>query len=160
MPRTLRYLRIAFTAACGFACILLSALWIRSYWRSDICAVAVSNSSFVGVGSSLGVFKACHADFPPGFFGGRWQFQSSPIVNRRDFQIRPSPRYRGALGFGIARDPTMLMLHVPHWFCIGVIGALATLPWIKSLRRFSLRTVLIVTTIVAAILGLIVAAAP
>ena len=35
MPRYLRYLRIAFSATCLIACVLLIALWVRSYWRDD-----------------------------------------------------------------------------------------------------------------------------
>src|SRR6188474_3195978 len=30
-----RKLRIAFSAVCGLACVLLAALWVRSYWRED-----------------------------------------------------------------------------------------------------------------------------
>src|SRR5436309_31493 len=35
MPRFLRYLRIAFSATCGIACVLLVVLWVRSYWWYD-----------------------------------------------------------------------------------------------------------------------------
>ena len=35
MPRFLRYLRIAFSATCVIACVLLIALWVRSYWFAD-----------------------------------------------------------------------------------------------------------------------------
>ena len=45
----------------------------------------------------------------------------------------------------------------PHWFLILVFGTFAITPWISSLRyRFSLRTLLIATTLVAVVLGLIV----
>jgi hypothetical protein len=32
MSRFLRYLRIAFSATCLIACVLLIVLWVRSYW--------------------------------------------------------------------------------------------------------------------------------
>ena len=32
MSRYLRYLRIAFSATCLIACVLLIVLWVRSYW--------------------------------------------------------------------------------------------------------------------------------
>src|SRR5438105_3321157 len=35
MSRTLRYLRISFSATCLIACVLLIALWVRSYWWVD-----------------------------------------------------------------------------------------------------------------------------
>ncbi len=34
-PRTLRLLRIAFSAVCGIVCLLLIALSVRSYWWFD-----------------------------------------------------------------------------------------------------------------------------
>ena len=42
---------------------------------------------------------------------------------------------------------------VPHWFGVLLFAALAVVPWI---RRFSLRTLLIATTLVAVALGLII----
>jgi hypothetical protein len=46
---------------------------------------------------------------------------------------------------------------MPIWFLIVLTSALATVPWIRW--RFSLRTLLIATTLVAVVLGLIIYAA-
>jgi hypothetical protein len=35
MSRTLRYVRITFSAMCAIACVLLCVLWVRSYWWLD-----------------------------------------------------------------------------------------------------------------------------
>ena len=35
MRRFLRYLRIAFSATCLIACVLLIVLWVRSYWLAS-----------------------------------------------------------------------------------------------------------------------------
>lgn len=35
MRKSLRYLRITWTAFCGIACVLLILLWVRSYWIGD-----------------------------------------------------------------------------------------------------------------------------
>ena len=43
-----RKLRIAFSAVCGIICLLLIALWVRSYYTIDV----VSGSVF-GIQSSL-----------------------------------------------------------------------------------------------------------
>jgi hypothetical protein len=43
---------------------------------------------------------------------------------------------------------------VPHWFCALILATFSVAPWIR--RQFSLRTLLIVTTLVAVVLGLIV----
>ena len=47
----------------------------------------------------------------------------------------------------------MLQVVVPHWFLVVSTATLATVPWV---RRFNLRTLLIVMTLVAAVLGLVV----
>jgi len=44
----------------------------------------------------------------------------------------------------------------PHWFSAAVFGILGTLPWLPWSPQFSLRTLLIATTLVAVVLGLIV----
>src|SRR6476619_533326 len=36
MRKTLRYIRIAFSAFCGLACVLLVVLWVRSYRSCDL----------------------------------------------------------------------------------------------------------------------------
>ena len=43
---------------------------------------------------------------------------------------------------------------LPHWFLLGTCMTFATVPWLRY--RFSLRTLLIATTLVAVVLGLIV----
>jgi hypothetical protein len=48
-------------------------------------------------------------------------------------------------------------LSLPHWFLVAVVGTIGAIPWITNARRFSLRTLLIATTLVAVGLGLIVA---
>jgi hypothetical protein len=46
------------------------------------------------------------------------------------------------------------VLSLPYWFVIAMSAALATVPWLRW--RFTLRTLLIATTLVAVMLGLIV----
>ena len=46
---------------------------------------------------------------------------------------------------------------VPLWFPVAIAAGLATVPWALQIpHRFSLRTLLIVTTLVAVVLGMIV----
>jgi hypothetical protein len=48
-------------------------------------------------------------------------------------------------------------LYLPYWLPTVLIAALAAMPWVRQLRwRFSLRTLLIATTLVAVVLGAIV----
>jgi hypothetical protein len=63
---------------------------------------------------------------------------------------RPNGRGTGWIAVGQG-------FNFPHWFPIAVFSTLAIVPWLQSLRwRFSLRALLIATTLVAVGLGLIV----
>jgi hypothetical protein len=50
-----------------------------------------------------------------------------------------------------------LLLYLPYWFLVGASVAMATASWLTW--RFSLRTLLIATTLVTVLLGLVVWAA-
>jgi hypothetical protein len=57
-------------------------------------------------------------------------------------------------GFGTIRTAGLTLIVVPHWFLVVSIVMLGAAPWIR--RSFSLRTLLIATTLIAAVLGLAV----
>ena len=59
--------------------------------------------------------------------------------------------------FGFAMALHGFSLVVPYWLLVLVFGILAAVIWYKQTWRFSLRTLLIATTVVAVALGLIVA---
>jgi hypothetical protein len=50
-------------------------------------------------------------------------------------------------------------LLVPFWFLVSAAALFAAVPWIEWPKRFTLRTLLIAMTLVAVVLGLIVAVA-
>jgi hypothetical protein len=65
---------------------------------------------------------------------------------------------RGMTGRSWTHPASGIML--PHWAVVVFFGSLAILPWMPHVRwRFSLRTLLIATTLVAVVLGLAVYAA-
>ena len=49
-----RKLRIAFSAACLIACVLLIVLWVRSYWRFDQFIHSVSTTDYFACTSIQG----------------------------------------------------------------------------------------------------------
>jgi hypothetical protein len=53
--------------------------------------------------------------------------------------------------------PSTFMAYFPHWLPALLLASVAAAPWIHWSRRFSLRTLLITTTLVTVVLGLIVA---
>jgi hypothetical protein len=59
-------------------------------------------------------------------------------------------------GFDILREPCVTRICGPHWFPVLLSAAFAAAPWFRRTWKFSLRTLLIATTLVAVVLGLIV----
>jgi hypothetical protein len=61
------------------------------------------------------------------------------------------------MGFRYVEATFGTLFFVPYWCPVCLSVLLATSPWFSMPRRFSLRTLLIATTLVAVVLGLIVA---
>jgi hypothetical protein len=133
----LKYLRIAVTALSLTACMLLVALWVRSYWWVDAVYVAQTYSAGWMQGDMY---------LMPGIYN------STPAYVVVD-DVGPI-RTRSIWN---ADGKTVLKIDgrvVPIWILVWSIAALAAIPWLRW--RFSLRTLLIVTTLVALGLGLVV----
>jgi hypothetical protein len=158
----LRTLRIAWSLAWGIAAVLMIALWMRSYWQNDVLTVKPPEVKYV-VNSALG-----RTDF---YFGDRtqrtwdyvapWTIETSQI----DKYFRPplSDHDANYNRFGVLatryyfqHGEQAVSASFPTCYPAGVAVAIAAFPWIITVRRFSLRTLLIVTTLVALGMGVIV----
>jgi hypothetical protein len=129
-PRRFRGLRIAWTVAFGLLCLLLIVLWVRSYWWLDFAYYQYSASN---------CFRAI-------FHEGQVLFLTEASPGQANDLTRGSIRHQGF-------DSTAWNV-VPFWIFPIIAGLLATAPWIRQWKwRFSLRTLLIVTTLVALALG-------
>jgi hypothetical protein len=138
-----RKLRIAWSVTCGIACVLLVVLWIRSYWRFDVIERA-SSKSYSELRSNSGTVYISYSSpplLPPPL--GRdpaWMLTLYPA----------SPQLHPILA---AESP----IRFPYLCPVLLFGFIATAPWIRHFPwRFSLRTLLIVTTLVAVVLGMAV----
>ena len=141
-----RKLRIAFSVTCGIACVLLIVLWVRSSGRVEVIRRENRPVLYDGVYSSHG-FVVIHGEpdlwLRLGFTG--WKYERLPS----DFW-KPKSHWRP---YFLHQRKKMELL-VPYWivaFVTIMAGAAPWLPW-----RFSLCTLLIATTLVAVVLGLIV----
>jgi hypothetical protein len=180
-----RKLRIAWSAMCGIACVLLIALWVRSYWWQDLYFSGVSPSRHFGgselttsVGTYEGMLYVWHGHSENlGINGGgelNWQVGSNTGVLWRlgayDLKLVNNTKSNWATSHS---DTSHLsrqfqwntssngdtLVCVAQWFPILCAALAAILPWFRWSKRFSLRTLLIATTLVAVVLGLIVYAA-
>jgi hypothetical protein len=141
-----RKLRIAWSVAWGVVAVLLCVLWVRSYWRYDL----IEGMSFTG--SAITKYFRCAS--------ARGQITILAVPTYRSAITAAKWRHKsgkpgkgnalGVLGFHYDE----LRLGLPHWLFSIAVAVVAALPWFRF--RFSLRTLFIVTTLVAVALGLIV----
>jgi hypothetical protein len=140
-----RKLRIAWSVAWGIAGVLLLALWVRSYWRIDkvwrtgVVHTTILESNFGDL--SLTRFPMQASAVETEWVSGKTGYSASlpSVLHRRFTWLRATNRF---------------LASAPHCFFVTVFGVASTIPWLSL--RFSLRTLLIATTLVAVGLGLIV----
>ena len=134
-----RKLRIAWSVGWGILCVLLLVLWMRSHSWLDVLATHSKH----GVVSWRGALSIVW-DGPPDTSGGlEW------VAMRSDEPgwLRDSVQSRSA----------SVIFTVRHLAAVFITMTVAAIAWAPS--RFSLRALLIATTLVAVVLGLIVWAA-
>ena len=136
-PRIPRLLRFGWSVGWAIVCLLLIALCVRSYW--GISYQVLWHGQYVTAErGQLHIDKV---------------FWVAPVLRAESAKLWPylfdRGEYRGNLVNTIG-DGTVL----PLWLVLLPLTALAIAPWIRW--RFSLRTLLIVVTLVAVVLGVIV----
>jgi hypothetical protein len=146
MQKFLRYLRIAFSATCLTACVLLIVLWVRSYWLVDLSELQLPKGRISSITSTPGHLTLSWNQptiLPSGTYA---------IADYRTKSMAAAPwaLFYFAEGFRFDRYEC----RVPYWFAVLIMGPLAATPWLRW--RFSLRTLLVATTLVAVVLGVIV----
>jgi len=141
------YLRIAFSATCLVMCVLLIVLWVRSYRWMDHVQLNLPGTRGGLISSRGGRLRFTLAENIPGHFA----YLSTKVSNS---SVTPLTTTRLGFAFESSTLATRTDVIIPDWFVVTVSVAFATIPWLRS--RFSLRTLLIATTLVAVVLELIV----
>jgi hypothetical protein len=152
-----RKLRIAWSVVCGTAGVLLIVLWVRSYAYFDSYRYWTGTSTTAAVDSKDGriyfsVSPTGGANLEP-YIGNRKRSEGDTEI--RNVILASENR----LGFGRYIDLKLVNTSTfifPHWFAVAMSGALTASVWVPWSRRFSIRTLLITTTLVAVGLSLIV----
>jgi hypothetical protein len=148
-----RKLRIAWSVAWGIAAVLLVALWVRSSRMVDLIVIPLPNVRWAGIDSVPGALGA-------GIDNGNNGGYSWAVFDVESYRIDldPEGRFNGVWGrfecsFGQTWFEPWVIL--PYWFLIVAAVATSAAPWIRHFKRFSLRTLLITTTLLAVALGTI-----
>ena len=156
-PRLARALRITWATFCGIAAVLLYSLWLRSYTFFDEFH-ATTESRVTRVDSNDGRLQfSTEVDLGPGTLVKKWGVWTGAAAHNAI--IPPMPNY-SAMGFTVATSGAEgpgFSIGVPSWFLVITFAALAAASWKRQpYWRFSLRTLLIATTVVVISLGLVV----
>jgi hypothetical protein len=127
-------------------CLAIIALWVRSYWIVDNLLVVNDNCYLYEFASAKGEIWFSVAAPIDNFDlnRSRWEYEGTNI---RDTSWPSASNLLGFRLFFGADDYTML----PHWFVAAVVTTIGAAPWLRW--RFSLRTMLIVVAVIAAMLG-------
>jgi hypothetical protein len=128
------------------ACTLLMALWVRSYWYADDIARFQGGQMYL-VESAWGSLRPVYSS--PEAPLNQWHYSSERLG------AGGGSYAHSVFGWDAKDFPGYFMAYVPHWLLASLLAIAAATPWIHWSRRFSLRTVLIATTVTAAILGLL-----
>jgi hypothetical protein len=145
LPLRYRKLRIAWSVGWGVICAMLIALWARSYWRMDYLTGMLTANRQIEIYSIQGRLSI-----------GAWTEPTYAPLTHRSTSIAESQgtvrmleSKENLFGFAFIR-PSVI---VPLYFLAISACAITALPWFRN--RFSLRTLLIATMLVAIILGII-----
>jgi hypothetical protein len=138
----LHYLRIAVTALSLTACVLLFALWVRSYSSIEVIRGKAAGYPYLMESSGGGARVILYKVGTP---SNTWSVESRANVNMEGPPI----------GFDWMFTAKRFMLGSPYWFLMLSGIGIAVVPWLPLPRRFSLRTLLIATTLFAVVLGVI-----
>jgi hypothetical protein len=144
-----RKLRIAFSAVCGIACALLLVLWLASYnrlveVRGSFSPLLVELTSVNGSVRLLIWKESSKTVRPTGVFSS----------GSSDGSFYWSLRSLSPLGVSVSGSN--FEAWSAHWLLALAALGLTVAPWISWSKSFSLRTLLIGMTLVAAILGALV----
>jgi hypothetical protein len=139
-------MRIAWSVAWGIICVVLIAMWVRSYGHADSLMRVSGDLTFYRLASDAGTFyfaaivhKATPKVATPLVTAG-WEYQ----------EFEPTRDTGGSkwLWYVAANE---WHVGVPAWFTTFVVATLMLCPWLPW--QYSLRTLLIAVTLVAVGLG-------
>ena len=174
--RILKYVRIAWWVAWGVAAVLFCLMWAISYWRfsSINCRLSATRILMVDcvkgcmyLGTMLDTDTDWDVTIEPlsgNVLAINKEVQSGDVTETIEVvvpidwehDLREEMNWQGRFGFGVSHSPDVQFVSFPNWFLALLSTALGVAPSITTFKRFSLRTLLIATTLVAVVLGFVV----
>jgi len=149
-----RKLRIGWSVGWGVAAMLLCVLWVRSYYVADVYGIDAKSrialckgelaycAILPGVGLSTQVGYRTHVPTAGVYVSNEWRFGKKT--------------WNAIAVYGSVLQSAMNYIVVRMPALVAASALMAIAPFAPLSIRFSLRTLLIATTLVAVVLGLIV----
>jgi len=144
------WLRVAVSTFFGLLTVALCVLWVRSYTRSDSVWLITPTRPNSITAKRGRVVLSRHSPFRNK--GGATWWHQVEMIDDGIFESE----WDGFHGFAFSNSSSETLLQFPFWFAVVQTTFLMSLPWLSLLplsSRFSLRTMLIATTLVAVVLG-------
>jgi hypothetical protein len=141
-----RRIRIAASVSFGVLTVAMCLLWVRSYWGllgSEVLVTPGFRYRVASVEGSAFLFRQ-------GRFISGAEFMLDDPYSAPIAELTARTR----LGVGCFSDVASSGVSVAYWLLVPLAIVAAVMPWAGW--RFSLRTLLIATTLVAVVLGLAV----
>jgi hypothetical protein len=151
-PLRYRRLRIAMSVFFAVLTVALCVQWVRSYGVRKIRQGPIGKH-VLSIQSAQGELGIGFWDWPYKTFA--WNMRTNADTESLWPTVKGESPFSN-LGIRWYRQsiPDMTLVVVPFWLPVSMAATIAVAPWIIHLRRFSLRTMLIATTLVAVVLGL------
>jgi|SRR3954454_1021012 hypothetical protein len=149
-----RKLRIAWSVFWGLSAVLLIVLWVRSYWCNDAYNSPTHGNHFFICQSIrgkllVGIEETLHLKLRQG-----WGILHEPLekVNPPTLNKETGETNLDRIGASWIYSSNRFLVLLPHWVFAMIFASFAAL-WYWP-EQFSLRTLLVATTLVAVVLGL------
>jgi hypothetical protein len=136
-----RKLRVAWSVLASGACIFLIVFWVRSFRIAD-SLIEIRNGRFYQFSSVRGELA----------FDSRAPYAHPPNRSWTLAQLNISDDWHVPANILCFRFGAPNSSMIPYWFVLLLAAIVGTVPWIRW--SFSLRTMLIAVTVIAALLGL------
>jgi hypothetical protein len=150
------WLRVAVSTFFGLLTVALCVLWVRSYWYWD--------SVRAGYPPCLYAMDSANGEFAVGGFAPTdpdlkvvpsWKYVCGDSERSMSFVRIDRATTLGRVGFAFGFDGSGFGIAFPYWFPVMLCSGVGLVLWKNWTPRFSLRTLLIATTLLAVVLGLL-----
>jgi hypothetical protein len=149
------WLRLGWVVFCFVPTLFVIALWARSYWRTDLFRTRIATKPLEFI-STPGRVKITRSEGVSGQFDLLNTYANNESMGESlRSHVERFPNLWG-IGWVRGQNPAILL---PYWLFVLIVAANScALARIRWSNRFSMRAIIVTTTVTACALGLLVVA--